>query len=494
MYILFIAIIVVLGLFVIVILICFLRERRKRVQLAKILMGDPQRINQYKPLNNQAHLLPYKKEFEFPLKKLYIGKVIGQGSFGVIHRGVAHGILSNEETTKVAVKVSNGICDDEELRLLVNELKILMHMGLNLNVVNLLGAVTKNIVQNELMIITEYCDYGNIGDLLRINRERFIDQINHSNDTINLFEQVQNEDASIDCESDDQQDYEFEIDEKSSIHSSNFEITQEYHLNDYSKDHPMRDENEYTRLDSITTCDLLYWSFQVAQGMHYLISRNILHRDLAARNILLCKNNIVKICDFGLARDLPRKGYYRSRGHEAVPIKWLALECLSEPKYNVHSDVWSFGIVLWELFSLGEEPYSERKLDSFDKLEKHLKNGHRLSKPQYATKSIYDIMMSCWNTDPKSRPLFNSLAETISKLMKPDDLEIFINLNKPFQSMAGKFKSGKTDYIALQEVFSCEKLKENDECVVEIPLQSFDSCSGSNLNLCNTLDGHINAI
>ncbi|XP_031623033.1 fibroblast growth factor receptor-like [Contarinia nasturtii] len=183
--------------------------------------------------------------------------------------------------------------------------------------------------------------------------------------------------------------------------------------------------------------------------MHYITSRNILHRDLAARNVLLCTNNVVKICDFGLARDLHKNGYYRTRGEEKVPMRWLALESLNEPKYSVHSDVWSFGIVLWELFSLGELPYSEEKMHTFGELEMHLKDGHRLSKPQYATQTIYDIMRSCWNADAKARPLFDNLEKKISELMEPGVVQHFIDLSKSYlESHVSQNESGEMNFIS----------------------------------------------
>ncbi|XP_031623834.1 ankyrin-3-like [Contarinia nasturtii] len=481
---------------VVIILIYFLRERKRSHRFEKLLQGNEKKIKLDHALNDQAHLLPYKKEFEFPKEKLKLGRVLGAGEFGVVHEGFARGILSNEEEIKVAVKMFKDNSPDEEvMKALVSEMKILMHLSQHLNVVNLLGTVTENIAQNEVMIIVEHCDYGNIRDLLRKNRKRFIYQINHENDTIDSI--ITNEEQSTDHKCDDEQDQEFKENDQSPTNSLySAEQNQDSESDELflvCQDYPNRDppKSEYIKIHSISMSDLLSWSFQVAQGMQYLISCNILHRDLAARNILLCTNNVVKICDFGLARDFSKKGYYRKKdGIEKVPLKWLALESLSEPKYSVYSDVWSFGIVLWELFSLGAEPYSEEKIDTFDELEMHLKDGHRLRKPQYATQSIYDIMMSCWNAEPKSRPLFDSLEKKISGLMEPimAVVQHFTDSNKSYmESNAKECKPGETDYTVMQPIqdknaqsFSCcpvllssKKLNENVECAVEIPLQSF---------------------
>lgn len=94
---------------------------------------------------------------------------------------------------------------------------------------------------------------------------------------------------------------------------------------------------------SVCTSDLVCWSFQVARGMDYLASRKVLHGDLAARNILLSEDNIVKICDFGLARSMYKNDNYKKKGEAPLPFKWLALESISDHTFSTYSDVWAFG-------------------------------------------------------------------------------------------------------------------------------------------------------
>lgn len=94
---------------------------------------------------------------------------------------------------------------------------------------------------------------------------------------------------------------------------------------------------------SVCTSDLACWAFQVARGMDYLASRKVLHGDLAARNILLAENNIVKICDFGLARSMYKNDNYKKKGEAPLPFKWLALESISDHTFSTYSDVWAFG-------------------------------------------------------------------------------------------------------------------------------------------------------
>lgn len=133
---------------------------------------------------------------------------------------------------------------------------------------------------------------------------------------------------------------------------------------------------------TVTTSTLVCWAFQVARAMDYLSSRNILHGDLAARNILLCDDNVVKVCDFGLARTMYNSNNYKKKGEAPLPFKWLALESLTDHVFSTYSDIWSYGIVLWELFSLAKVPYPGMNAD--ENLYNKLRDGYRMEKPQYA--------------------------------------------------------------------------------------------------------------
>ncbi|KAF7272927.1 hypothetical protein GWI33_014318 [Rhynchophorus ferrugineus] len=159
--------------------------------------------------------------------------------------------------------------------------------------------------------------------------------------------------------------------------------------------------------------DFIYIAFQIASGMAYLEEYNFIHRDLAARNVLLGENNIAKICDFGLARIITDSEYCAKGGK--FPIKWTAPEAIMEGIFTIKSDVWSFGILLMELFTYGEPPYKGMPVPVVMEL---VNDGYRMQKPENynVPDVIYDIMRNCWHKDPKSRPSFAELTEKFEKM------------------------------------------------------------------------------
>ncbi|CAH8523494.1 unnamed protein product [Dicrocoelium dendriticum] len=158
-------------------------------------------------------------------------------------------------------------------------------------------------------------------------------------------------------------------------------------------------------------CLLLNYGRQVAEGMEFLSSRSIIHRDLAARNILVGEDYVLKIADFGLTR--AADDYYRKLTNGRLPIKWLAPECIFDRVYTVRSDVWSFGVLLWEVFSLGDSPFKGIDPAAVPRM---IREGRRNPKPRFATESIYKIMQHCWEAEPRKRPSFVQLVASLSAL------------------------------------------------------------------------------
>lgn len=156
---------------------------------------------------------------------------------------------------------------------------------------------------------------------------------------------------------------------------------------------------------------------QIAAGMSYLEREKYLHRDLAARNILVNENNICKVADFGLARFMKETEYEASAGAK-FPIKWTAPEAANYNKFTIKSDVWSFGIVLYEIITKGGVPYPEMtNADVLDRIDK----GYRMPPPPNCPSKYYDIMKECWKSEPSKRPTFECLHWKLSDYFASDE-------------------------------------------------------------------------
>uniref|UniRef100_A0A8C8YSL7 Tyrosine-protein kinase n=1 Tax=Prolemur simus TaxID=1328070 RepID=A0A8C8YSL7_PROSS len=161
---------------------------------------------------------------------------------------------------------------------------------------------------------------------------------------------------------------------------------------------------------------LLEMCYDVCEGMAFLESHQFIHRDLAARNCLVDSDLSVKVSDFGMTRYVLDDQYVSSVGTK-FPVKWSAPEVFHYFKYSSKSDVWAFGILMWEVFSLGKQPY-----DLYDNSQVVVKvsQGHRLYRPQLASDTIYQIMYSCWHELPEKRPTFQQLLSSIEPLREKD--------------------------------------------------------------------------
>uniref|UniRef100_A0A8C5HRD2 receptor protein-tyrosine kinase n=1 Tax=Gouania willdenowi TaxID=441366 RepID=A0A8C5HRD2_GOUWI len=190
----------------------------------------------------------------------------------------------------------------------------------------------------------------------------------------------------------------------------------------------------------LPTQTLLKFMVDIALGMEYLSGRNFLHRDLAARNCMLRDDMTVCVADFGLSKKIYSGDYYRQGRIAKMPVKWIAVESLADRVFTVKSDVWAFGVTMWEIATRGMTPYpGVQNHEIYD----HLVEGHRLKQPSECLDELYEIMYSCWRADPLDRPFFPQLREMLEKLVEklPDSSSkediIYINTSFPEEDPDG---------------------------------------------------------
>ncbi|XP_019866136.2 vascular endothelial growth factor receptor 1 isoform X3 [Aethina tumida] len=450
-----------------------LQKELKEAGLAHFQKGQAENINPDLGIDEQADLLPYDKKWEFPVENLCIEKQLGSGAFGVVKKAVAKNIIPGEDKTIVAVKMVKKTADNLHIRALATELKIMVHLGQHLNVVNLLGAVTTNVARRELMVIVEYCRYGNLQNFLLRHRGSYINQLDPVSGNVDYTIGLDIlERAHVSGNRTSNRSYSYTprtansmADYRGSDYGNNQTgVTEMTNISLNSAGYVDRNGSRHNSVNplwrsnmtgdykntAITICtrDLISWAFQIARGMGYLASRKVLHGDLAARNVLLADNNIVKICDFGLAKTMYKDDNYMKKGDGPLPIKWMAIESIRDKIFSTQSDVWSFGITCWEIFSLGRNPYPGFNIDN-EFLQKLL-SGYRMEQPEYSPRNMYKIMYDCWMSKPTDRPTFSQLEEDIGALLEDSMKQHYVALNDPYMEMnTQRQQLGETDYLRM---------------------------------------------
>ncbi|KAJ1122705.1 hypothetical protein NDU88_001190 [Pleurodeles waltl] len=169
---------------------------------------------------------------------------------------------------------------------------------------------------------------------------------------------------------------------------------------------------------NLLSSDLLDMAYQVVDGMEYLEARNYIHRDLAARNILVGKDNLCKVADFGMAR-IVKDDVYLSQ-IKNIPYRWTAPEALLYGRFSTKADVWSFGVLLFEIITHGQSPYPGL---SNSEVLPEIERGYRMPQPKDCPYKVYNVMLSCWENEPQARPTFATLKANVEHLICYEETE-----------------------------------------------------------------------
>ncbi|TWW72483.1 Fibroblast growth factor receptor 3 [Takifugu flavidus] len=310
--------------------------------------------------------LPPDPKWEFPRTRLTLGKPLGEGCFGQVVMADAVGIDKEKPNKPLTVAVKM-LKDDATDKDLSDLVSEMEMMKMIGKHKNIINLLGACTQDGPLYVLVEYASKGNLREYLRARRPPGMD---YSFDT---------------CKIPDEQ---------------------------------------------LTFKDLVSCAYQVARGMEYLASQKCIHRDLAARNVLVTDDNVMKIADFGLARDVHNIDYYKKTTNGRLPVKWMAPEALFDRVYTHQSDVWSYGVLMWEIFTLGGSPYPGIPVEELFKL---LKEGHRMDKPTNCTHELYMIMRECWHAVPSQRPTFRQLVEDHDRVLSMTSTDEYLDLAVPFE-------------------------------------------------------------
>ncbi|XP_067242391.1 proto-oncogene tyrosine-protein kinase receptor Ret [Chanodichthys erythropterus] len=299
--------------------------------------------------------IPEDPKWEFPRKNLVLGKTLGEGEFGKVVKATAFRLKGKAGYTTVAVKMLKENASHSELRDLLSEFTLLKQVN-HPHVIKMYGACSQD---GPLYLIVEYAKYGSLRNFLRESRK----------------------------------------------------VGPSYMSNDANRNSSYL-ENPDER--ALTMGDLISFAWQISRGMQYLAEMKLVHRDLAARNVLVAEGRKMKISDFGLSRDVYEEDSYVKRSKGRIPVKWMAIESLFDHIYTTQSDVWSFGVLLWEIVTLGGNPYPGIAPERLFNL---LKTGYRMEKPENCTDEMYNLMLRCWKQEADKRPTFSDISKELEKMM-----------------------------------------------------------------------------
>ncbi|XP_029916305.1 fibroblast growth factor receptor 1-A isoform X2 [Myripristis murdjan] len=350
--------------------------------------------------------LPQDPRWELPRDRLVLGKPLGEGCFGQVVMGEALG-LDKEKPNRVTKVAVKMLKSDATEKDLSDLISEMEMMKIIGKHKNIINLLGACTQDGPLYVIVEYASKGNLREYLRVRRPPGMEY----------------------CYNPDQ-----------------------------------------VPVENMSIKDLVSCAYQVARGMEYLASKKCIHRDLAARNVLVTEDNVMKIADFGLARDIHHIDYYKKTTNGRLPVKWMAPEALFDRIYTHQSDVWSFGVLLWEIFTLGGSPYPGVPVEELFKL---LKEGHRMDKPSTCTHELYMMMRDCWHAVPSQRPTFKQLVEDLDRCLAMTSNQEYLELSVPLDQYSPSYPDTRSSTCSSGEdsVFSHDAGAE-EPCLPKLPPHS----------------------
>ncbi|ESO93545.1 hypothetical protein LOTGIDRAFT_119146 [Lottia gigantea] len=314
-------------------------------------------------------LMVISDEWELDPRQLKFCATIGQGAFGK----VVTGYYNDKKVAIKLVKEGAPLSYKEDL---VAEISLMKRIGHHPNIVSMIGACT---ISEPVALIMEFIPHGNLQTFLKKCRM--------------------------------EGDFRKRTDGQSEIIYS------------------LVQDSGGIDNGVIVPSDMLSFARQIAMAMEYMAEKKYVHRDLAARNVLLHHNKIVKVCDFGLSRDIYNDNEYKKLTNGKLPLKWMAIESLRDRIFTTQTDVWSFGILLWEIVTMGASPYPNIALADLYYI---LSNGYRMEKPSNCSEELYRILRQCWEDNPADRPTFTTIRLMLEELLEQDcDYLLLDNIDVP---------------------------------------------------------------
>lgn len=349
---------------------------RRFYRLSKRLSSVSNSYCPKKDVKAQLQNISYNSTREIKKELFEVGDEIGRGNFGKVFKGNVLSKSKHDSVITVAIKNISGKAKDKEMENALDEIKIMSIVDPHLNLVSMVGACTSELKHyGEVWLLLEFCQFGNLREYV----------MEHKNQI--LFGSLS---------------------------------------------------------DPLNCRSLLNWAYDIANGMQCLAKNQIMHGDLAARNILMYADPsqrgfpVAKVADFGLSKQFYDNIKYEKESRVYVAWKWMALEYLTRDYFTLTSDVWSFGVLFWEMLAFGRTPYGHQE---YDELVDKLKLGYRLLCPDEMDQITYwypqllfsSLSEMCFKPDPMDRASFSDVLNRIEKELTPKEVENYNDMKCNYQ-------------------------------------------------------------